>query len=69
MASATKNDGEFVITGSSCGPFIQLSEKFMSPLIKHTAVRVRCTGETIKAAVNELHLLDFGTSGSGVASI
>lgn len=34
------------------------------PLIKHTAIRVRCTGgETIKGTINELHLVNFGTSG------
>lgn len=39
------------------------------PLIKRTAIRVRCTGgETIKGAVNELHLAAFGTSGPGVAA-
>lgn len=34
------------------------------PLIKHTAIRVRYTGEeTIQRTINELHLVDSGTSG------
>lgn len=40
------------------------------PPIKHTAIRVRCTGgrEMITGAVNELRLVGFRTSGPGVAA-
>lgn len=68
-ASVTLNDGEFTITGMFCGTFIQLSEKFASPVIKRTAIRGRCTGGgTIRGAVNERRLVAFGTSGPGVAA-